>query len=224
MAYASGADPGLLIPMTTSTGSEVVAIITGSSPLPVELPSPRARLAAGEVRLEWSLTGDAGDGCHVYRRGPDGLDTRLTDGVLTPVAGRFSFVDRPFGFAEGTLVAYSYSKVAGGIEGPRSPATEVRLSGVPALRTQLLANVPNPFNPSTEVRFQLRTPGRVRVAVYDMTGRLVRDLVDASLGAGPHHRVWDGRDRSGRTVPSGAYYLRLQTPDASDARKMMLLK
>jgi len=224
MAFLGGSDPNLLLPMTTATGSDVVAVISGSSPLPVEMPAPSARLAAGEVSLQWTLSGDPGEGCHVYRRGPVGETERLTDRPVTATEGGFTYVDRPFGYADGTVLHYSYAKVAGGVEGPRSPETEVHLTGMPAPGTKLLANVPNPFNPSTEVRFQLQRPGRTRIAVYDMTGRLVRDLVDEDLAAGPHHRVWDGRDRGGRPVPSGAYYLRLETPDATDHRKVMLLK
>jgi len=224
MACIGASDPDLIYPMVPATGSDVVAIIGTTSHVPVEMPAPSARLTAGEVSLQWTPSGDPGDGCHVYRRGPVGETERLTDRPVTATGGGFTYVDRPFGYADGTVLFYSYARVTGGIEGPRSPETEVLLAGMPAPGTKLLANVPNPFNPSTEVRFQLQRPGRVRVAVYDMTGRLVRDLVDEDLVGGPHHRVWDGRDRGGRPVPSGAYYLRLETPDATDHRKMMLLK
>ena len=147
--------------------------------------------------------------------------------TIQPVAAsgnRFEYVDQPFGFPANAILAYSYAKVTDGVEGPRSPETEVRLTGVPAMATRLLANVPNPFNPSTEVHFEMQKPGRVRVAVYAMDGRLVRTLVDDSLAAGPHHRAWDGRDDGGRQVSSGAYYLRLETAESVDHRKMMLLK
>ena len=133
-------------------------------------------------------------------------------------------MDQPFGYTNGALLTYSYSAVTEGIEGVRSPGTEVRLSGVPAARTQLLANVPKPFNPSTEVHFQLEGTQRVHVSIYDVNGRLVRTLVDAVLPAGPHHRTWDGRDNGGRAMSSGAYYLRLVADGSVDHRKMMLLK
>ena len=144
-----------------------------------------------------------------------------------PVAAsgsRFEYVDQPFGFPANTTLSYSYTRVTDGVEGPRSLETEVLLADLPAVRTRLLANVPNPFNPSTEVHFELQLAGRARVAIYAMDGRLVRTLVDDALGAGPHHRVWDGRDDTGRQASSGAYYLRLETADAVDHRKMMLLK
>jgi len=55
-------------------------------------------------------------------------------------------------------------------------------------------------------------------------GRLVRTLVDEDLSAGPHHREWFGQDDQGRPVPSGAYYIRLETASRVDHGKVMLLK
>lgn len=92
-------------------------------------------------------------------------------------------------------------------------------------RSRLLANTPNPFNPSTTVRFELRSPSRVRIDMYDATGSLVRTLVDESRGTGTHAVEWDGIDRTGRPVASGVYFARFQVEGAlADTRKMMLLK
>jgi len=95
---------------------------------------------------------------------------------------------------------------------------------MPALTTRLLPNVPNPFNPMTEIRFELARPQRTRVAVYDVTGRLVKVLADGRLEAGAHIRIWQGRDSGDRQVPSGAYYVRLETDSTVDHHKIMLLK
>ncbi|MDO9175362.1 MAG: hypothetical protein Q7V62_11205, partial [Actinomycetota bacterium] len=75
---------------------------------------------------------------------------------------------------------------------------------------RLLANVPNPFNPSTSVGFVLGRDARVTLGVYDVRGRLVRGLLDAEMEAGEHRDVctWDGRDDRGRAVTSGTYFLR----------------
>jgi hypothetical protein len=88
----------------------------------------------------------------------------------------------------------------------------------------LLASVPNPFNPSTEVQFNLPAAGATTVRVFDLNGRLVRTLVHEHLNAGPHARVWNGRDETGRRVASGAYYLRLEGKGLQDSRKVLLLK
>jgi len=68
---------------------------------------------------------------------------------------------------------------------------------------------PNPFNPTTTIRFGLPAAGQVRLSVYDVTGRLIRTLIDGGLAEGPHEAVWDGRDASGRGVGSGSYFARL---------------
>ncbi len=94
---------------------------------------------------------------------------------------------------------------------------------VPAA-TRLLPNVPNPFNPSTRVRFELAGRTNVRVTIYDVTGRSILTLVDEFLEAGPHSRVWRGRDGAGRQVPSGQYFVRLVTGKRVDVRKILLLK
>ncbi len=74
---------------------------------------------------------------------------------------------------------------------------------------RLLPNAPNPFNPSTRLRFALAHEAVVALAVYDPRGRLVRDLGADTWTAGEHAVTWDGRDDAGRAAASGVYYVRL---------------
>jgi hypothetical protein len=104
-----------------------------------------------------------------------------------------------------------------------SNPSDVPESAAP-LVTGLRPNVPNPFNPQTEIRFELARDQQARVAVYDVKGRLVKVLAEGDLAAGPHVRVWQGRDTGGRQVPSGVYYVLMETPDRNDRRKIMLIK
>ncbi len=101
--------------------------------------------------------------------------------------------------------------------------TSDRHEAVPA-RTLLLQNVPNPFNPETTIRFDLHRTSPVRLELFDVRGRLVRTLVQATLPAARHAVAWNGRDDAGRRVPSGTYIYRLQTPDLVRSRTMALLK
>ncbi|MBN1825681.1 MAG: hypothetical protein JW958_05385 [Candidatus Eisenbacteria bacterium] len=96
-------------------------------------------------------------------------------------------------------------------------------TGAPAA-VRLLGNAPNPFNPTTTVRFAMDRAGPVRLSVIDPAGRLVTVLLNRSLGTGEHAVTWDGRDRSGRPAASGVYLLRLEGDGASGARKMTLLR
>ena len=111
-----------------------------------------------------------------------------------------------------------------GVESARSPEVETLVPEVPTLATRLLPNVPNPFNPQTEIRFELGEPGNVRVVIYDVTGHQVKVLASDYLVAGPYSRIWQGRDESGRQVSSGAYYVRLEVGGRVDHQKIMLLK
>ena len=85
-------------------------------------------------------------------------------------------------------------------------------------------NVPNPFNPMTKITFELAAPGHAQVRVYDMSGRLVRNLLDTALGKGYHVLPWNGVNDAGQTVSSGIYFYRLVFNGNVETRKMVLLK
>ncbi len=96
--------------------------------------------------------------------------------------------------------------------------------GIPRA-TALLQNVPNPFNPSTDIRFALAEGGAVQLRVFDVRGRLVRVLVDGDLQPGEHTAHWDGKDGNGVSIPSGVYICALQTAAGERfTRKMVLAK
>ncbi|MDH4036476.1 MAG: T9SS type A sorting domain-containing protein [Candidatus Krumholzibacteria bacterium] len=94
----------------------------------------------------------------------------------------------------------------------------------PNLATTLHTNHPNPFNPSTTIRYELAAAGDVRLRVFDAAGRLVRTLVETSQGAGAHDVTFDGRDDAGRPMASGVYFYRLDAGTTTQTRKMVLLK
>jgi len=93
----------------------------------------------------------------------------------------------------------------------------------------LFQNMPNPFNPSTEIRFQLPTSCRVVLKVYNILGQEVRTLMEEQKAAGLYRISWDGRDDFGNPVPSGIYFLRLRAEKAgttqySAMKKMILVR
>jgi hypothetical protein len=95
--------------------------------------------------------------------------------------------------------------------------------GVPEV-TLLEQNVPNPFNPVTVIRFAIAEPGRVKLIVYDVSGRPVRTLVEGARGINRYEVVWDGRDDGGRKIASGVYVYELDAPGYRESKKMVLLK
>lgn len=89
----------------------------------------------------------------------------------------------------------------------------------------LYQNVPNPFNPTTVIHYDVPPPGgKVTLRVYDVSGRLVQTLVDEYQSAGVKRAEWNGRGRRGALVASGVYFYRMEAPGFAETRKMLLLK
>jgi len=110
---------------------------------------------------------------------------------------------------------------------PEGEVTAVTTESPTELPTQfpLLSNYPNPFNPSTHVRFELPHTQEIELVVKDVRGHTVKVLARGKLSAGVHGVIWQGEDQSGRPVPSGVYFCVLRSNDRVLAtRKMMLLK
>lgn len=103
-----------------------------------------------------------------------------------------------------------------------APTTDV--AGGPASETLLLGCRPNPFNPSTTIRFGLPEPTDVDLSIYTLDGRRLVTLVDGPAPAGDSDVPWRALDASGRPLPSGVYLVRLEVAGMSDTRKLVLLK
>ncbi|MCE5251256.1 T9SS type A sorting domain-containing protein [bacterium] len=88
----------------------------------------------------------------------------------------------------------------------------------------ITGNYPNPFNPATTIDFTLPEAGYADLAVYNVAGQKICELVSGILPAGRHSVVWDGRDQNGKSVSSGVYITRLMMRDKVTTRSMMLLK
>jgi hypothetical protein len=100
-------------------------------------------------------------------------------------------------------------------------------------RHRLYQNVPNPFNPTTEIRYELAAPSRVSLRVLDVRGREVAGLVDAIQARGEHFATWNGTNRDGKPVASGVYFYSLEVRELAgraggapfrSTNKMLLIK
>jgi hypothetical protein len=99
-----------------------------------------------------------------------------------------------------------------------TPGEEVRHS------FRLYQNYPNPFNPSTRISFELSEPSHVRLSIFSVAGKLIRELVNEPLNEGFKSVFWDGRDSDGNLVSSGVYFYRLKAGGDVQSRKMILLE
>jgi hypothetical protein len=85
-------------------------------------------------------------------------------------------------------------------------------------------NMPNPFNPSTQISFALPSAAQVNLTVFNVLGQQVRTLVDDYMPAGYQTVTWDGTDNTGVTVASGVYFYRIAAGEFAATKKMLLLK
>jgi YVTN family beta-propeller protein len=92
------------------------------------------------------------------------------------------------------------------------------------LANRLEQNVPNPFNPTTSIKYSITEDADVRLAIYDVAGRHVRTLVEQRQRANVYRVVWDGVNDQGDRVASGVYFYKLVAGTFTSTRKMMLLK
>ena len=96
---------------------------------------------------------------------------------------------------------------------------------VPGVTTfALVQNYPNPFNPYTFIKYEIPVPCRVRLKIFDVSGRLIRTLVDGHRNEGRYSELWDGRDTGGRSVASGIYFYRIEAGRYSETKRMVLLR
>lgn len=91
-------------------------------------------------------------------------------------------------------------------------------------RSALRGAHPNPFNPRTEIRFDVARSGPVLLEIFDVRGRKVARLADRPMDAGSHRVAWDGTGIDGRAVASGTYFVRFVTADGVDVSKAVLVK
>ena len=80
---------------------------------------------------------------------------------------------------------------------------------------------PNPFNPTTTVEYTVAAPGRVKIRVFDVAGRVMRTLVDSHVAAGRRTAVWDGTTDTGQRAASGVYFVRMEASGQFNATRKL---
>lgn len=88
----------------------------------------------------------------------------------------------------------------------------------------LNANYPNPFNSTTMIEFYLPQTGKIRLDIYDITGRKIKTLIDNEQPAGQNMVLWDGTGSGGEAVASGLYFYRLRAAGTDLTKRMLLIK
>lgn len=105
----------------------------------------------------------------------------------------------------------------------QNPLSAVQPGDTPRVLRMLPAS-PNPFNPVTNLSFELTRTGAVKVEIFDVAGHKLRTLLDTEMSAGLHHVPWRGDDDRGRTLASGVYFARMLAEGQSKVTKLVLTK
>lgn len=176
--------------------------------------------APGRVTVSWELSQCTADPAFIVSRSGDRDPTwRKITPSLARDALSFSFSDasvEPGG-------TYAYRVEIGGPEGSRLLFETGRIA-VPAPALALHQNHPNPFNPTTTIRFDLPVRCRVVLRIYDAAGRLIKTLLEGERPPGSYRAEWNGTSSRGAPVSSGVYFCRLVAGKDSRTSKMVLLR
>ncbi|MFC1569263.1 choice-of-anchor D domain-containing protein, partial [bacterium] len=105
----------------------------------------------------------------------------------------------------------------------QSDAIDIKVFEAPS-EYYLGQNYPNPFNPSTRIKYQMKNKGRVTVAVYNMKGQKVCELVNHEQTPGYYEIDWQGIDKIGNRVSTGIYFIRMQCHEFTQTRKILMMK
>ncbi len=90
--------------------------------------------------------------------------------------------------------------------------------------TTLYGNYPNPFNPSTSIKYSVANEQLVNIDIYNVRGQKVKTLVNEVIPSGDHSVVWNGKDDSNKNVSSGIYFFNMKSGKFTSSRKMILMK
>lgn len=200
-------------------------------PLPVQLSAFAAKtLENGAVQITWRTESELNNlGFNLYRSSSETegfvrVNEELIEGQgTTSSAHDYSYVDATGG------VWYLIENISlDGLSTFDGPVQASVLSGVkseanPAGYT-LITNYPNPFNPSTEIRYTLATAASVELTVYSVRGKMTKQLVAAHQAPGAYSVVWDGLDVNGQRVDSGVYICEYRVDNQVYYHKMTMVK
>jgi hypothetical protein len=159
------------------------------------------------------------DGNQSFPMYPQTLDYSTTviyrsDSGIAPLADE-TWTTAVFRFSDNQIDVIEYEETATGIADH---------TGEKTAKIVAITNTPNPFSASTAITFDLPAASRIRIAIYDVTGKLVSTIADEHFEAGPQVVRWNARADRGETVGSGIYFVRLFGDGLVQTSKMVLLR
>ena len=197
------------------------ALVTPSEVVATLLQFYASRLLGQNILVEWRLSEiDAGATFRISRRERGSGDREtLEESSIIRDGLSFSCLDNGVEPGRSYIYTIEYSGGSGW-----KILFETEEISVPAAAAALFQNHPNPFNPSTTIRYYLPEEGRVTIDIVDVAGRKILTLFDGSRESGHHEARWNGVGGSGRPVSSGVYFCVMRSGRQCLTRKMTLLR
>jgi uncharacterized protein (DUF362 family) len=191
--------------------------------LPVEIVSFQAEMGKDRVLLTWRTATETNNLCFEIERGTDGI--AFYPIATVPGHGTTTFEQNYHHQDRVTRPGdYYYRLKQIDLSGEFSYSQQIKITISPPEGFALRQNYPNPFNQGTTIAFDLSTAEKARIIIHSIDGRSIRTLTEAWLQAGHHTLAWDGRDASGKDLPSGIYIVTLKAGEFSQTRKMSIVR
>jgi len=224
------------LPVIHRTGMTLYGEVTigsnlSDNSLPVEMVSFSAKTTYDMVKLNWTTETESNNsGFIILRKSENSADfVPVTNSLVKSKNStsanltKYEFVDKS-DLEEGVTYTYKIRSVdLGGQVHDYKLSSEVTFTSIPK-ELILNQNYPNPFNPTTTFEVFLPKDVKISVDIYNILGQNIRTLYSGEKEKGLHTFLWDGKDKSQKSVSSGVYFYQVITPDGQKLKKMTLMK
>ena len=234
----AGGSVDIVVNLDAKDASFEFALGKGGNPtLPVELSSFSVAInSSNNPVVSWITESETGvNGFFIYRGDSEELeDAALISGMIEATNSsethHYSFIDENIYELGSYYYWLSVNDFSGHgtYHGPIAldynfEDEEEIIPEIP-LVTRLSGAYPNPFNPETNIGFELAEPSEIAISIYNMRGQLVRSFAPTRYEAGVWSILWNGKDNNGKNVSSGIYHIRMISGKKSYASKAVLMK
>jgi hypothetical protein len=233
--YVSAGGTGTGSPSGSITSNSISSLgffrlgsAVGDNPLPVELAAFEALTDFSMIQLTWTTASENNNlGFNIYKTtaGDDSwnkLNSSLIEGQGTvSYSSNYTFVDSKITTGE----TYQYKLESLSVNGLTIEEKIIEVTVPVPDQYVLFNNYPNPFNPTTNIKFQLPEAQQVKLSIYDLNGGLVTTLINNQpYPSGEHILSWDATDHGGNRVATGIYLYQFQAGKFVKTGKMILVK
>ncbi|MFO7891461.1 MAG: FlgD immunoglobulin-like domain containing protein [bacterium] len=200
------------------------------SSLPVQMSRLSAEITREKgVTIYWRTESEVNTtGFDIYRSETNEGNYQKINPAIIPGQGNGSS-GYEYSYSDKTVkdgIVYWYKVVEIALDKTMQEYGPIRAEGINTVPDEftLSPNYPNPFNPTTNFKYQLAEDAEVTINVYNLMGEKVKQLVKENQPAGYYDETWTGVDGSGRTVSSGIYFIYMQAGSFSQTRKITLIR